>query len=188
MVVGPKSRPPGQVQCRPCRGKSAKPKSQTGRKLLIDTYRFCLACGSKFRAGSVGARTCSPSCTSRLVQTTRRGIPLVKVRKADLPAWQRAQDAIRSSRRQSAVRIGKVEDVDPLRVFDRDRWKCHLCGRKVDRMLPGIDRLGPTLDHLVPLSEGGEHSYANVRLAHRSCNSGKGTGSRPGGEQLALLG
>jgi hypothetical protein len=28
-----------------------------------------------------------------------------------------------------------------------------------------------TLDHVVPLSERGDHSYANVRLAHYLCNA-----------------
>lgn len=34
---------------------------------------------------------------------------------------------------------------------------------------------GPfTLDHVVPLARGGEHSYRNVKLAHPLCNSRKG--------------
>ena len=32
-----------------------------------------------------------------------------------------------------------------------------------------------TIDHVVPLSKGGEHSWENVVLACRSCNSRKGT-------------
>jgi 5-methylcytosine-specific restriction endonuclease McrA len=32
----------------------------------------------------------------------------------------------------------------------------------------------PTLDHLMPVSRGGEHSYRNVGTAHRGCNSRKG--------------
>lgn len=29
-------------------------------------------------------------------------------------------------------------------------------------------------DHIVPLAEGGEHSYANVQVAHVFCNRSKG--------------
>lgn len=79
-----------------------------------------------------------------------------------------------------------VEDVDPVVVFDRDGWRCHICRRKVDKGLSGRDRMGPTLDHLIPIAQGGEHSYANTALAHRSCNSRKG--ARPGATQLALVG
>lgn len=68
----------------------------------------------------------------------------------------------------------------------RDRWQCHLCGNAVDSKLKWPDPLSPSLDHLVPLSKGGAHDPANVRLAHVSCNSSKG--NRGGGEQLLLIG
>lgn len=44
----------------------------------------------------------------------------------------------------------------------------------------------PTIDHVVPLAEGGADTAANVRLAHFICNSMRG--NRGGGEQLALIG
>jgi 5-methylcytosine-specific restriction endonuclease McrA len=65
----------------------------------------------------------------------------------------------------------------------RDGWGCYICGGTCDPsdFLP-IDgtsstRRGPaypTLDHVVPISAGGEHSEANVRLACSKCNSSKG--------------
>ena len=50
-------------------------------------------------------------------------------------------------------------------VLVRDRGICWLCGR------PGAT----TADHVVPLALGG-HPYdeANLRAAHRSCNSRRG--------------
>lgn len=68
------------------------------------------------------------------------------------------------------------------RVLARDAHRCRL---QIDRALSGRDAMGPTLDHLVPISQGGEHSYANVRAAHRRCNSRRGIG---GVVQLALVG
>jgi 5-methylcytosine-specific restriction endonuclease McrA len=41
------------------------------------------------------------------------------------------------------------------------------------------------MDHLIPLSQNGPHTRANVALAHRSCNSRKGVCAI--GEQLALF-
>lgn len=32
----------------------------------------------------------------------------------------------------------------------------------------------PTIDHIIPLSKGGLHSWNNIQLAHLSCNSSKG--------------
>jgi 5-methylcytosine-specific restriction endonuclease McrA len=46
-------------------------------------------------------------------------------------------------------------------------------------------RMGPTLDHIVPVSRGGAHTAANVQLAHSACNRRKWhTG--PGQLRLAL--
>jgi len=69
-------------------------------------------------------------------------------------------------------------------LFERDRGRCHLCGRKV--LVRGLKRdpLGPSIDHLVPIALGGEHSYANTALAHMRCNMAKHI--RPMGEQLRL--
>lgn len=53
---------------------------------------------------------------------------------------------------------------DPAyRALGRASGTCHLCGQ------PGAD----TWDHVVPLSRGGTNDYANLRPAHRSCNSRK---------------
>jgi 5-methylcytosine-specific restriction endonuclease McrA len=56
------------------------------------------------------------------------------------------------------------------------RWGCvcYLCGDEVsfDRSLPLRNR--PSIDHVVPIFHGGEHSVENCRVVHFSCNSAKG--------------
>lgn len=56
---------------------------------------------------------------------------------------------------------------------------CHLCGRPVDVTLDGRHPLGPTVDHVIPLTERPDlaHERTNLRLAHRRCNEAKGTGT-----------
>ena len=44
---------------------------------------------------------------------------------------------------------------------------------------------GATVDHLVPLVQGGEHVWENVALAHRRCNLSRGD---RGLAQLRLVG
>jgi 5-methylcytosine-specific restriction endonuclease McrA len=61
-----------------------------------------------------------------------------------------------------------VEDVDPLVVFERDKAICGICRKLVDV------NSNWELDHIVPLSKQGPHSYANIQLAHRRCNRSKG--------------
>lgn len=68
----------------------------------------------------------------------------------------------------------------------RDAWTCHLCGRKV-KQSAGVDGVprGATVDHLIPISDGGSHVWANVALAHRDCNMKRGN---KGMAQLLLVG
>lgn len=62
-------------------------------------------------------------------------------------------------------------------VIERDGGTCYLCGRKTDRedyrYVKGFFVIGdtyPTVDHVIPLSKGGTHTWGNVRLACRQCN------------------
>lgn len=40
---------------------------------------------------------------------------------------------------------------------------------------PFVDPANWHLDHIVPLSKGGEHSYANTQVTHPVCNQRKGS-------------
>lgn len=55
-------------------------------------------------------------------------------------------------------------------IYERDGWKCQLCGKKVDRKLKWPNPLSKSLDHIVPLIMGGAHSKINVHLTHLQCN------------------
>ena len=74
--------------------------------------------------------------------------------------------AANSSRRRAIKRGATVEVVDPAVVYDRDIGLCQICG------LP-VEDGDFSLDHRIPLTRGGEHSYANCGTAHLSCNSKK---------------
>lgn len=59
-----------------------------------------------------------------------------------------------------------VERVDPKSVYARDKGICGICKKKVDKVTY-------QLDHILPISRGGEHSYRNVQIAHALCNQRK---------------
>jgi 5-methylcytosine-specific restriction endonuclease McrA len=66
----------------------------------------------------------------------------------------------------------KVTHTKRLNIYLRDGWICHLCKGPVDPDLRGKNsRRAPSLDHIIPRSEGGSNHYENLALAHRSCNS-----------------
>lgn len=60
-----------------------------------------------------------------------------------------------------------VEDVYPDIVYERDNYICQLCKEPTDPKTR-------TIDHIIPASCKGEHSYTNCQTAHRVCNIRKG--------------
>jgi 5-methylcytosine-specific restriction endonuclease McrA len=89
-------------------------------------------------------------------------------------------------RRQNARRRGATigQHYTLRSVYERDAGRCHLCGKAVNISIPASQPLGPTIDHLVPLSAGGWDCSTNVALAHRECNVKRGAG---GAAQLRLV-
>lgn len=67
----------------------------------------------------------------------------------------------------------KVERIVRKVVFERDKWICQLCFHKTNPTVKYPHPDSPTIDHIVPLSKGGSHTYANVVCVHAICNSTK---------------
>jgi 5-methylcytosine-specific restriction endonuclease McrA len=122
------------------------------------TIRRCVDCGADYRATNAGRR-----CAN--CHTTARGES--------------------EARRAQRVRNGDP-DIHWLPLGERDGWKCHICGKKVPQVAGTAERMdGATVDHLLPIASGGEHTWANVALAHRRCNISRGA---RGVAQLRLVG
>lgn len=103
----------------------------------------------------------------RTYYTDNQGVRQLKQRTyhQDNPEVARRASAVRRARKKNAE---VVEHVEPLVVLERDDGVCGICGHDVDPMNYHVD-------HIVPLSVGGEHSYANTQTAHPNCNRRKGT-------------
>lgn len=127
-----------------------------GRQMPL-TQRECKACGVLFD-GKAAARYCDACGKARYREQSR----LIK-RKMDGKSIQ-----------ERARKHGcKREPIWRIKVYERDRWKCYLCGRKVVRSNTYRPNQA-TIDHVIPLSKGGSHTYDNVRTSCQSCNSSKG--------------
>lgn len=135
---------------------------------IAPAMKACTTCGEAFAPPKAKTRPtdfCSSTCKASAQATSRR---------------------IGRSRRRAVERDATVERVDPFKVFDRDRWLCRLCGIKTPKAKRGsFDDDAPELDHIITLSEGGEHSYRNTQCACRKCNGLK-AGRSMG--QLLLIG
>lgn len=148
----------GALVCsKTCRAEKAR------RSHLRKSSLSCDACGAPlvYRPGHTRSRFCSASCRRR----DSRGRESFKV----------CQRKAKGTRRARARRVA-YEPIDPLAMFARDGWHCQLCGRSTPKRLRGqmVDR-APELDHIVPLSAGGTHTYDNVQCLCRECNQKKHT-------------
>lgn len=86
------------------------------------------------------------------------------------PSKYRGQCADRRARELDAF----VEHVSLSKLLERYGGKCGICGGAIPEQTSYGDPLHPHIDHIFPLSKGGEHSYANTQPAHSSCNVQKG--------------
>jgi 5-methylcytosine-specific restriction endonuclease McrA len=118
--------------------------------------KACTVCGKEFEtAGDFTKLRCSRRCKRKHDSAS----PAAK-----------ANNAMRRARQRDAV----AERVVPNVVYERDNWTCQICFEPIDRNVSPRHRLAASLDHVHPLSLGGAHTYANIRLAHIGCNAKKG--------------
>ncbi|NJK99452.1 MAG: HNH endonuclease [Spirulinaceae cyanobacterium SM2_1_0] len=116
----------------------------------------------------------------------RRAVVLLVTGKAEPLTWFDETAAVLRSPRQTLrvpahirltqrapERVWKLPAVNRREVLRRDRHTCQYCGSKSHL----------TLDHVVPRSKGGQHTWDNVVTACEACNSRKG--DRPP-EQVGL--
>jgi 5-methylcytosine-specific restriction endonuclease McrA len=133
----------------------------------------CVACGRPVDRERKWHRTCSDACREKAAAQAR-----ALFRASD--AWKKARRA--SKKKYKTTRRARTaiaaQAIDPIAVFRRDRWKCHLCGVKTSPDLRGTcEPEAPELDHIVSLAEGGGHTWSNVACACRRCNGNKGAAS-----------
>lgn len=149
--------------------------------------RKCRACAQESASTQCGEHDCGrPARARKLCAMHYKRAARSEGRITDVNEWTERRQANHERRR--ALKLGATvgEPFTNIEIFERDGWKCGLCGKRVDRNLRHPDPLSSSLDHVVPLSVGGAHARENVQLAHLTCNVRKG--NRAQGEQLALIG
>lgn len=93
---------------------------------------------------------------------------------AEIKAKRKARRTSKTVRRARMSNAGVVERVDPIDVLNAFNWTCYICKKKTPKKLRGTyDDRAPEVDHIVPLSKGGNHTFANLACACRKCNGVK---------------
>jgi len=105
-----------------------------------------------------------------------------------LVGYSKRANARARIRGKGQVREAAYRDGDPITregVIARVGRRCHLC-KKLARLDVGhLHPLAAEVDHLIPISKGGDNVWDNVAIAHRACNVKKG--NKAAGDQLRLL-
>lgn len=116
-----------------------------------ERWHDCPICGTRTNR----AKYCSKECANSVINATKY------------------------ARRRMKIESNMVDrNITLSSLFNRDGGVCHICGDQcrwddyttVDGQKIAGDWY-PSIDHVVPISKGGQHSWKNVKLAHRWCNT-----------------
>lgn len=129
-----------------------KNRSET-KKQKKELMYICKECGRSFVPAYQDKRRhfCSIECCTRNSHRTARVI------------------------RRARMHEVKYEPIDFIKILERDKWRCYLCGCQTPRHLRGsIDDIAPEVDHIIPLAKGGPHISENLACICRYHNQIKG--------------
>lgn len=163
-------RPPSVRTCRKCGATRPLAEFQKARRCHFGRSHTCKIClRDKVREW----REENPEVTAERLQAliSREQTPELRAKKlaadkkrlAEVAECETARHITVGARRRGAE---IVETVIPLVVLELHDGVCGICGEDVDPF-------DFQLDHIVACSDGGEHSYENVQLAHQACNGRK---------------
>ena len=68
------------------------------------------------------------------------------------------------------------EFIPNKRTINRQEFcceRCGICGENIDSTIKPKDKYSLTVDHIIPVSKGGNHILDNLQLAHMICNAYK---------------
>lgn len=169
--------------------------SQCEQRLPISEFH-------KDKAATDGRRSKCKSCRIGLVQdwyqeniqerrakaNSRRKENVEVERQKDNARYERDREkrialATEHSHRRKARKLNTVVEkgISVISLKKRHGTKCHYCQKEMD-FSKGVGRKFnndmATIEHLIPLARGGEHTFANTVLACRFCNISRGAKSQ----------
>lgn len=158
--------------------------------------KFCSSCGryqffeefTRIRKDSEARQGTCKSCVRAKQRANpnkyARNLEWIQRKWREDPEWKKSRLAVMSDYRHSRRVQGTLHQnlpkfVDRYVVFERDNFLCKLCGAPMDMSAAPRSPLSPSIDHIVPVSRGGEHTYENTQSAHLTCNMSKGAREAP---------
>ncbi len=134
------------------RSHKAAESRQYRQKRRVEYMKVCDVCGVPFTTARSIQRYCTSVC---LRQGQNRSMMM----------------------RRSRMASTQVSPIVSATIFERDGWMCQICAVQVEQLRRWPDPWSASLDHVVPVSKGGSHTFENVQLAHLRCNMQKYNGA-----------
>lgn len=78
-----------------------------------------------------------------------------------------------SRKRRAAMNNVIHEPYNAMDIFERDKSICGLCGNGIDISLKFPNPKSFSIDHIIPISVGGNDTQNNVQSSHLGCNARK---------------
>ncbi len=154
------------------------------------TEAACIACAGLFIARSANAKRCEPcrpgyprakltkpcgACGELITGNAAKKFCSKCVRRRSAALFVKAHGATKKHRHRARRFKVEYQPISPAKLFDRDSWRCQICGIKTPKRLRGtLEPNAPEIDHRIPMALGGPHTWANVQCACRACNMVKG--------------
>lgn len=113
---------------------------------------------------------CKPCMNARILARRKQRKSVDSAYAAQFAAKRRRH----RKRRERLLAQVKREPYTREEIFERDGWVCGICDEPIDAALVSPDPKSASVDHIVPISRGGDDTPANVQAAHMKCNYVKG--------------
>lgn len=143
--------------------------------IMNDRSHVCVVCGKRFSKAEfmrikgrtlvpTNPRYCSPECERKYRNKIRNSHP-------DRRKWRTANHRHRARKYGVPYESG----ITLAKLIKRDGLRCALCGGMCNLNDHSWSEYSgatyPSIDHIIPMSKGGGHTWDNVQIAHMLCNS-----------------
>jgi 5-methylcytosine-specific restriction endonuclease McrA len=144
-------------------------------------YPYCKPCasrkGKEYRVANPEKR----KETSKKCDKSYRSKFPEKIKAYNKKRYAETSEAWEAASRRRRARLSEVEHEEYTLQVILDTWgtDCHICGELIDLDAPrsvwyeGWEK-GLQLDHVIPISKGGNNTISNVKPSHGGCNRRKG--------------
>lgn len=130
------------------------------------TPKYCECCNEEFYSVYPTQKYCSTKCKRKARQ--------IRYKENHPEAYAESKRLNRHIKRAIKYNCVYEYEITLPKVIHKDNCICQICGKKCDvndKSWGSCGPLYPSIDHIVPLSKGGSHTWDNVQLAHMICNS-----------------